>query len=60
MSEIPKQHYVHVCVLIFFGHYVVGTIMSKIPIHIAYDCLRITPVLSFYINNLNSKVRCTL
>jgi hypothetical protein len=35
--------------------------MSKIPIHIAYDCLRITPVLSFYINNnLNSKVRCTL
>ena len=23
--------------------------MSKIPIHIAYNCLRITPVLSFYI-----------
>jgi hypothetical protein len=39
---------------------VVGTIMSKIPIHIAYNCLRITTVLSFYINNLNSKVRCTL
>ena len=34
--------------------------MSKIPIHIAYNCLRITPVLSFYINNLNSKVCCTL
>ncbi|PWZ20046.1 hypothetical protein Zm00014a_015306 [Zea mays] len=24
MSEIPKQHYVHVCVLIFFGHYVMS------------------------------------
>jgi hypothetical protein len=27
---------------------VVGIIMSKIPIHIAYDCLRIIPILSLY------------